>query len=223
MQEFAYIFLDEAGNLDFSAKGTKYFSIASVFTTRPFPADGALHSLRFDLIQEGFDLEYFHASEDKQQVRDRVFGWIQPQTKWFKADSIIVEKPKAAPQVRDEMRFYPEILGYLLRYVINGLVLDTGLPVVVITDRLPINKRKKAFEKAIKTTLARMLPPTVPYRILHHDSKSCEELQIADYINWAIFRKWERDDKRSYDLIRDSIRSEFDIYQRGSYRWYEYP
>lgn len=44
--------------------------------------------------------------------------------------------------------------------------------------------------------------------------------QIADYCSWAIQRKWESGDQRSYDLIRDKIRSEFDAFSTGSMYYY---
>lgn len=55
-------------------------------------------------------------------------------------------------------------------------------------DRIPVNKKRKAIEKAIKMTLPQMLPDSLRFRILHHDSKSCCGLQVADYFNWAIYR-----------------------------------
>ena len=38
MNRCAYIFLDEAGNFDFSQNGTRYFVLTSVSTRRPFAA-----------------------------------------------------------------------------------------------------------------------------------------------------------------------------------------
>ncbi len=35
-KDFLYIYLDEGGNFDFSANGTKYFTLTSVTTVRPF-------------------------------------------------------------------------------------------------------------------------------------------------------------------------------------------
>ncbi len=76
------------------------------------------------------------------------------------------------------------------------------------------------MEKAIKTTLADMLPTTARYRLLHHDSKSNFQLQIADYCNWAIYRKWSRNDLRSYDLIKGAVKSEFEIFKAGTTIYY---
>lgn len=45
-------------------------------------------------------------------------------------------------------------------------------------------------------------------------------LQVADYCAWAIQRKWERDDPRSYDLISDRITYEYDLWSHGNTHHY---
>lgn len=45
-------------------------------------------------------------------------------------------------------------------------------------------------------------------------------LQIADYCTWAIQRKWEKGDTRSYDLIRDRIVHEHDTFAAGQAHYY---
>ena len=40
-------------------------------------------------------------------------------------------------------------------------------------------------------------------------------LQAADYCTWAIQRKWEKGDRRSYDLIKDKISYEYELWARG--------
>ena len=112
------------------------------------------------------------------------------------------------------------MLGYLLRYVLEDQALDQYAEVIVFTDRIPVKGKRNAVEKAVKTTLSNMLPETARYRLLHHDSKSNFQLQIADYCNWAIFRKWSRRDMRSYDLIKSAVRSEFDIFRTGTTFYY---
>lgn len=66
-----YIFLDEGGNLDFSSTGTKYFTLTCVAAMRPFAWDAGLAELRYEFLESGLDLDHFHATEDKQGVRDR--------------------------------------------------------------------------------------------------------------------------------------------------------
>ena len=71
---FLYVFLDEGGNLDFSPSGTKYFVLSSLTKERPFHAGKELIELKYDLVELGTNLEYFHAAEDRQAVRNSVFG-----------------------------------------------------------------------------------------------------------------------------------------------------
>jgi hypothetical protein len=216
-----YIFLDEGGDLDFSASGSKYFSLTSVAKFRPFNIAPRLDALKYDLIEFGLELEYFHAANDRQAVRDRVYEIIQLHLASLRIDSLIVEKPKTGPALRDVLQFYPRMLGYLLRYLIEHQPLQGVDEVVVITDTIPVQKKRKAIEKAVKVTLKNMLPDDIRFRVMHHASKSTFGLQVADYCNWAIMRKWERGDARSYDLIKSRILSEFEIFRNGTTHYYK--
>ncbi len=215
-----YIFLDEGGNLDFSRGGTKYFTLSSISLQRPFLLDPKLHNLKFDILECGLDLERFHAAEDRQAVRDLVFKVIQSHLTTFRLDTLIVEKVKTGPALQPVEFFYPRMLGYLLRHIIRQVSWQTLDEVIVITDTLPVAKKRDAIQKGIKQTLARMLPSGVKHRVLHHASQSSMGLQVADYCNWAIYRKWEKGDSRSYVLIQKALRSEYDIFEKGTTCYY---
>ncbi len=217
---FLYVFLDEGGNFDFSPGGTSHFTLSCVTRERPFPDYSEFVGLKYDLLEQGRDIEYFHASEDQQIVRNHVFEIIRKNLKGMRIDSVVVNKRKTHPSLRDPADFYPKMLGYLLGYVLTRVALSQYAEVLIFTDRIPVSKKRKAVEKTIKMTLADILPKTVRYRILHHDSKSNFQLQIADYCNWAIYRKWEIGDVRSYDLIKTAIKSEFDIFRTGKTLFY---
>jgi len=211
-----YIFLDESGNMDFSGRGTKYFTMTSVSKIRPFVIAPLLDNLKYDLIEIGLDLEYFHAAEDQQHVRNRVFDLIEQNLGCLQIDTLVVEKARISPLLRDDLAFYPTMLGALLRVVLQDRLvgqfdLREASEVLVITDSLPIQRKRRAVEKAVKTTLKSLLPPECRYRIMHHASKSIFGLQIADYCNWAIFRKYEREDVRAYERIARAIHRLWDI------------
>jgi len=219
-----YIFLDEGGNLDFSPKGTKVFTLTSVTMKRPFHMADPLDALKYDLIEFGLEIEYFHASTDKQSVRDRVYKIIQNYLHHIQVDTLIVEKRKTMPHLRTDSQFYPRMLSYLLNYPIERPLLGEYKieeidEVIIVTDTLPVERKRKAIRGAIKSKLKKIIPNT-PFRIMHHSSKSSMELQIADYCNWAIYRKWEIGDTRSYDLIKTRIKSEFDIFSVGEKNYY---
>lgn len=112
-------------------------------------------------------------------------------------------------------------MGYLLKFVLAKNALKGFDEVIVITDSIPFNSKRRAVEKAVKTKLTEMLPAGIPYRIHHYASKASRYLQVADYCNWAIYRKWETGDLRSYRLIAGAIESEFDIFKVGSTHYYK--
>ena len=213
---FLYIFLDEAGNLDFSRSGTKYFVLGGITKERPFLAYRELTELKYDLVEKHLDLEYFHAAEDNQSTRNQVFDIIEKNLPGVVADAIIVEKQKVDSSLRAEEQFYPKVLGTLLREILRQYALADFAEVIVFTDSLPVSRKRAAVEKGVKITLTAMLPATVRYRVLHHASKSNLDLQIADYCTWAIYRKWNRQDERSFQRIKTAVRREWDVLQIGT-------
>jgi hypothetical protein len=92
--------------------------------------------------------------------------------------------------------------------------------VIVFTDTMPLTKKKRAMEKGVKSILKSLLDEGVTYQIYHHQSKSNFNLQVVDYCNWAIYRKWSRGDTRSYDIIKPCIDAEWDVYRNGTNTFY---
>lgn len=218
-----YIFLDEGGNFDFSPKGSKYFTLTCVSLFRPFKLHTDLDTYKYDLIEHRITprigVEYFHCADDNKHVRAKVFAMLSAAIPHASVDAVIVEKRKTGPALQPPEKFYPKMLGYLLRYAVARASHGIG-EVVVITDRLPVAKKRRAIEKAVKTVLSNVLDAGTPYRVMHHSSSAHYGLQIADYFNWAIYRKWERGDAASYAEISPQIRSEFDIFRTGKTFYY---
>jgi hypothetical protein len=213
-----YLFLDESGNFDFSPTGTKYLTFTCLATEDPTYGVLELYNLKHDLIEQGYNVESFHATEDKQIVRDRVFS-ILNKCRNFTIDSIIVEKCKTNPTIRDPVIFYPKIHTYLLKYVFARYPAESFEKLIIFTDQLPVRKKREAITKALKMGIKESVPGKT-YSILHHQSKSHIYLQIVDYCSWAIYVKWERKEFRPYKEIKDKIKSEFDIFKHGRTRYY---
>ena len=215
-RRFLYIFLDEAGNLDFSKNGTKYFVLGGITKERPFHAYKELTEFKYDQVERGTALEYFHASENAQAVRNGVFDIIERNLAGVAVDAIIVEKQKVDATLRAEEQFFPRVLGALLQEILNSYRLEDFAEVIVFTDSLPVQRKRAAVEKGVKMKLAAMLPASVRYRVLHHASKSNMDLQVADYCTWAIYRKWNGNDDRSFRRVQAAVRREWDVLQAGT-------
>lgn len=205
-----YIFLDEGGNLDFSNHGTKHFILTGVTKERSLKLHTPLAEYKYDLIERGLNIEYFHASEDNKAVRERVFQLINSDLQNLRIDGMIVDKQAVQTSLRPGIKFYPHILEKLIRHILQNLDLTKFSMLLVITDQIPLTHRRETIEKSIKAALSALLPATLPYRVFHHDSKSNFDLQIADYCCWALYRKWERSEERYYRMIQRAIQSELE-------------
>lgn len=211
-----YIFLDESGDLTFTDKGSKYFIYGCITMRRPFKIHTSLDTVKYDVIEMGINQEYFHANSDNIHLKRRIFKLLNElPKKEIRIDSVIVEKRKTHDALHDPKIFLPRMIGYLLSHVFEFAIREFPKEIVVITDSIPTYKMKRVVEKAIKTHLKEKLPKGAVYRIVHHSSKAHYGLQVVDYCNWALFRKWEHGDSRAYESIKKFIQSEFEIFRNG--------
>ncbi len=200
-----YVFADEAGNFDFSAgRGASRYFILTTVTMGEFAVGDALLELRRQLAWEGIEqaTHDFHATEEKQAVRDRVFAALAP---WdFRIDATILEKRKARPHLaQDEVRFYKTAWFLHFKYVAPRIV-RAGDELLIIAASLGTRTKRAVFHQAIQDVVSQVTPST-QFRTAAWSAASDPCLWVADYCCWAIQRKWERGDDRSYALIPTAL------------------
>ena len=215
-----YIFVDEAGNFDFSPRGTRFFCMTCLVTRRPFVWQSSLLDLKYECLEGGLDLEYFHASEDRQAVRDSFLATVAPCISQFDAYSVLISKNRTNPSLREPAKLFPRMFEWLMKYALPRAMSQDTSQVVIVTDTIPVQRQRRAVEKAVKSGIKPYLPSSTPHRLLHHQSRADLNLQVVDYVNWAVFRKWESGDFRSYSLVASSIRGEADLFARGDCEYY---
>lgn len=215
----AYIYADESGNFDFSnqAGASRYFILTSV-TVADHAIESDLLVLRRELAWEGESLASgFHATNDKQRVRDRVFAVLGQHD--FRVDATILEKRKVNPRLRTtESRFY----GFAWYAHLTGLV-PTLVPqsdeLQIVAASIGTAATRSAFHLEVGIAESNAIPNAV-MRAAMWSSATSPLLQVADYCAWAVGRKWERGDNRAYALIEDKIASEFNVFQGGTTTYY---
>jgi len=212
ISDTVYIFVDEAGDMDFSPKGSQHYMFNFLIKRRPFNLHEYISNYRYSLLERNLDplngkkleIEAFHAHNDNKYIKNELFNIISTfNENSVKAYSYILEKPKVAPEKRKEKdKFYIDNLSYSIQRLLDKLEIDKNF--IVITDRLPVqqnkNKQIGALKKGIKEYL-KSKKLNIRYDIFHHCSASSSNLQIVDYISWAIFRKFEHQDDSFYKKI----------------------
>lgn len=213
-----YIFVDESGDYDFRPGRSEYLIWgATTIIDNPYILYTPFSQLKHELNTNGIDTERFHASEESQCIRDKVFNILSNPKILFENDFVVVEKRKTNLSIRDPRILYPKMANHLLQYIFNRY--NTIDKIIIFTDTLPIKKKREAIEKALKGSIRRLLGKK-EFHIYHHSSQSNFGLQAIDYCVWAVFKKWERNDLRSYRRVQRKIKSEFNIFQSGTTVYY---
>ena len=216
--ETLYIFIDESGNFDFSPSGTKYFVLTAFATFSPVEERDMLLRLKYDLLSSGINQEYFHATEDKQIIRDKVYAFLEDMQSKYEIHSVIARKNKTNPSLYDEQFFYELICKTLLRYIFQGKLRRVDNIVVVLGS---LFTRRK--QEAILNTLHNFLKfnfSSIHSQIYFHQSGNDLNCQLADYCCWAISVKYTRNEQRPYQIIKKRIKSEFNIFKTGDTIYY---
>lgn len=217
MSDTVYIFVDESGDMDFSKKGSKHYMFHFLVKKRPFSLHEYIANYRYQLLERSldplngkrFNIEYFHAHNDNKYIKNELFNIISSafQKASVKVYSYILEKSKVHPQKREEKeKFYIDNLTYSISKLLDKLSIDKNF--IIITDNLPIAKNKQKQIKALRIGIKEYLKHNnldLRYDIYHHCSASSVNLQIVDYIGWAIHRKYEMDDLMYFNKIKEYI------------------
>jgi len=214
-----YIFVDEAGDMDFSAKGSRFYMFSFLVKKRPFNLHEYISNYRYKLLEcnldplhgRRLDIEAFHACEDNKYIKQELFSIISTfNTQAVQVYSYILEKPKVLPSKREEKdKFYIDNLKFAIERLLDRLEIKRNF--IIITDSLPVRSNKNNQIKALKEGTGDYLKNNklkIRYDIFHHCSASSANLQIIDYISWAIFRKYEHSDGSYYDIIKKYILEE---------------
>jgi hypothetical protein len=213
-----HVHVDESGDFDFSAGGSRYYIFTAAWTYDPEPLASALTRLRFRLIKSGHgeSLGSFHACEDPAPRRKLVIDALLAFESWRFA-SIVVEKPKVNPRLCAPDDFYPKFMCMVLRFIFRGRLRRRTNQVLIYSDTLPFErKRAKSVEVAIKTSCRADLPAEMPFFVFSHRRESNAWIQVADYCSWSVCRKWEHGDVAPYERLRARLAAtEIDPMSRG--------
>ncbi len=209
--KIVYVFIDESGNYDFSCKGTDFMVFAALSSLNPVAGVIEAEQLRHRINAEPEEfnckgIERFHATEDKQAVRNAFFEILADHFD-FVADVVFCNKEDVPASEQSERGLMTMMLPSLVKLITCNPAYKDAAKFIIYTDRLPVRRKRKALEGALKKELRSELGHEIDFLIYHVDSKCQFYLQAADYVCWAVFRKLESNDQRSYKRICKKIRS----------------
>ncbi len=215
-----HVFGDEAGDFVFEPpkEGVSRYFIIGTVTLEDCSIGDELLALRRELAWEGLHLDSFHATTNKQAVRNQVFEKIAA-CDGLRFDATILDKRKTIEKYRnDPIQFY-KLAWYLHFKFVAPRIAGVNDSLLVVASSLMINRKKKAVKEAVESVVTQVAP-TLNYESAFLPALCDPCLQVADYCTWALQRKYERfEDTRSYDLIRDLVKSEWEPFRLGTRRY----
>ena len=216
------IFIDESGNFDFSLGGTKYFLLTAVATTGCAELYSEFFELKHSLAASGLELEEFHATEDRQAVRNQMYELVERHCmhRCLAIDSIVIQKNKTHPSIRDEAVFYATMLQTLLQRVFQNRLHSDVDRILVWAARIGTKKKRAVFEKTVKSYLSNKIETKHPYHLFIHSAASHPMLQVADYCCWAVSKKWKDSEVRPYSKIQSAVLTEVDLFESEMAEYY---
>jgi len=227
-----YIFIDESGDMNFTQTGSKYYMFNFLVKKRPFKLHEYIANYRYELLEKSLDplmakrlnIEYFHAHNDNKHIKNELFNIISTfDIDAVKIYSYILEKEKVQPNKRElNEDFYIDNLIFSIGKLLEKNKITSDF--IIITDNLPVARNRKKQEKALKVGVTKYIKEhklNLRYDIFHHCSASSSNLQIIDYIGWAIFKKYEYNDDSYYNKIKKYILKEDIVTKNRGVKYYE--
>ena len=200
-----YVYLDESGDLGFSQGGTEYFTIAFVIVKDPIPFRRCVKRVK---IKYGIprDVELKGYTTKEVIKKDLLSRFLKLD---MEAHAITVKKKNVEPKLqRDTNILYNYMVGLSLVERILEEPVDARVVVIVdrriisITSGFNFNEylRYKIWYEAGRQD--------IDLEIQHLDSHEAYAIQGIDVICNSIFRKYNSNNYKLFNIIRGKVKSD---------------
>lgn len=211
-----YLYLDESGDLgfDFSKHGTsKYFVIGIIAIYNKRHGEKIIKKIftGFTKTEIKRHAGMLHCYKETPQTRIKLFNKLKENK--IPVLVIYLKKSKVYTKLQDEKQvLYNYVTNIILDRIFTKRLVPSFQDVCLIASRRETNK---FLNLNFKDYLSRQVKNNHGIHISIEIKPPQEEknLQIADFVSWAVFRKYEFEDDFYYNIIRDSIIEENPVYK----------
>jgi hypothetical protein len=175
-----WVFIDESGNFDFAATGTRHYLMTAVVTADPAASGAQMLGLKYEQMLRGSNQLDFHATHNSRGTRKRVLELIGGLTE-ITSHTFVTNKGALAPSERNLRHLLALFAQAIANWAISQalprhdhltLVFDTAFP----------GGQAEFIKHHVKTILA---TTELAYAIHFHRVANEPNGQIADYIAWS--------------------------------------
>lgn len=204
--------MDESGDLGFSLEkgSSRFFIVTAIFTDSKRRLEKIAKKTHATLRKKYRKVGVLHAYSETQATRQRLLKAVG------KTDSnilvIILNKKKVYTKLKDEKAvLYNYVTNILLDRLLTKKIVPLNHEVHMIAAQRETNR---FLNQNFKEYLANQASNTHKVKIKVEIATTAQEkaLQVADFVSWAIFRKYEYNDDSYYNIIKEKIIEESLLY-----------
>ena len=206
-----YIFLDESGELGFGDKSTNYFIITLLVCDEgELPAlRRIIKRVREKLIKKKLKkLPELKGNNSSDKIRKEVlYRFLRINVEIF---TIILKKSKVYGYLKEKK---DKLYNYLANLILNECSFDTANACLILDKSKSTRSLRDDFDRYIKHEI-RKNNSSCNLNIKHENSQKEQCLQVLDFISWAIFRNYEHEDTRFFDIIKGKITTKKEVFEK---------
>ncbi|MCH7575843.1 MAG: DUF3800 domain-containing protein [Candidatus Marinimicrobia bacterium] len=218
-----FIFFDEAGDMSFSPKASRHIVVIALhineqseeLMTHYWNLKHTLYAHPpTDLeVRRRFQNKRFHASEDPQEVRNAFFSLITKFLPIIRVRALILDKNLIEDKHRNDQWLADNLYFYIYKSIgERSNWLSANGNTQLLLDSTEDGRIKDGAIRGIRKA-EKIVGLGTRANILHVSSYQHPFLQVADYFCWAIYKKYENSDERSYGKIEKGIEDVWELFK----------
>ena len=201
----SYILLDESGDLGFNLEGgsSKYFIITFIFVDRKRPIEKIARNIHKNLERKFKKVGVLHAYNQSAATRQRLLKKVADSNS--KVMAVILNKNNVYTKLQDQKNvLYNYVTNILLDRIFKKNLIPIDKPVTLIASKRETNR---FLNENFKSYLSNQVRSNYKLNLKVEISTPAKEksLQVADFVSWAIFRKYESGDLNYYELFGERV------------------
>lgn len=203
------VFMDESGDLgfDFRKRGTSKYLVITFLVTNP--AEKLTRQIK-KIKQHSFSkkekkVPELKAAHSTDKVRKRILKVVNKLG--LRIFAFVVNKPRIKKSLQEAPdKLYNYITGLLMDHLCKTYPSEK---INLIVDKVKTKRiAMKDFDSYLLIKQKINGHKNNPMNIFHTSSHNNLALQTVDFVSWAIFRRYNKGDRRFYDIISRNMERE---------------
>lgn len=197
-----FIFIDESGDLGSRKGSSRYFLLAAVIADDPKPLEKIIKRIRRGLQKKKRKVKELHAYHTQPSVRKKLLSRLNkiPNLRII----LFAYNKKENLRGLSQEDFYFKCAQDVVSAIFHETDKNTTDNIIIIFDKKDSNKfSSKRFITELHQKITHKFSSKFSISLVA--SNLHKGLQIADFVSWAAFRFYEKEDGEYINIIRGKI------------------